>query len=124
MNNYLTRYNTDQRSESARDEDRKSYQKLRLLTRVGIVFLLLTAVITLPSLPALADHKPRTPKKVRAIKNINDDATKDLRNIGTKVEPKAAKAKSVTRRSRLTLPNKSVDSKDRMRNGEIQRLHQ
>ncbi len=75
--------------------------------------------------PVQTDGKPRAPKKVRALKDINDDATKDLRGIVKKVETKAAKAKKPeSRRSRITLPNKGVDSKDRIQNGEIQRLHQ
>lgn len=90
MNKHLTMYNKDQHSKSARDEDIKSSHRLRLGTRIGIVFLLLIAVITLTSLPAHADNKPRAPKKVkkvqRGIDDINNDATQDLRGSVRKVE--------------------------------------
>lgn len=63
--------------------DSKVFDRLRLLTRVGIVFLLLIAVVALPSLPALADDKPRSPK-ARALDDINNGAVADLRPIITK----------------------------------------
>jgi hypothetical protein len=86
MNKHLTMYNEDQHSESARDEDIKSSHRLRLGTRIGIVFLLLIAVITLTSLPALSKDKPRAPQKARAIKGTKDDTKKDLRGNVRKVE--------------------------------------
>jgi hypothetical protein len=83
----------NKRSESIRDDDRKFPRKFRLLNRVEIVFLLLMAVITLSSVLALTHHKPRAPKKAPAIKEVNEKATKDVRDSVTKVAPKAKKAK-------------------------------
>jgi hypothetical protein len=80
-------------SETTRDETRKLTHKLRLLNRVEFVFLLLMAVVTLTSVLALTHHKPRAPKKAPAIKEVNDKATKDVRNSVTKEEPKTKKAK-------------------------------
>jgi hypothetical protein len=79
--------------ETTRDAERKVSHKLRLLNRVEMVFLLLMTVVSLTSVLALTHHKPRAPKKAPAIKEVNEKATKDVRNSVTKEEPKAKKAK-------------------------------
>jgi hypothetical protein len=88
-------YNKDQHSESARDEGIKSSYRLRLRTRIGIVFLLLIAVLTLTSLPALSKDKPRAPQKARAIKGTKDDTKKASRGSVRKVESNRAQKEIV-----------------------------
>jgi hypothetical protein len=59
MNNNLNTNNLNQCIESPREEGGKLSHRLRLLTKVGIVTLLLVAGIALPSLAALSDHPQR-----------------------------------------------------------------
>ncbi len=50
-------YNSDQRSEFSQNTDSRLSNRLRLLTKVGIVTLFLAAAVALPSLAAFSDHR-------------------------------------------------------------------
>jgi hypothetical protein len=76
MNKNPDIYNSDQCSESTRDGNSRHSNKPRLLTKAGIVFLLLIAAVTLPSLTAFSDH--RQSKQAAAQKDDSGEKSLDL----------------------------------------------
>jgi hypothetical protein len=79
--------------DSTQGEDCKLSRRLLLLNKLEVGFLFVMAVITLSSILALTHQKSQAPKKEGAIKEVNEKATKDVRDSVTKEEPKAKKAK-------------------------------